>query len=70
MTHRGGLSFGELEEGGGKFPFALGPKNYLGNPDKGYYCDRQKSLHLNFTFILKSKTEGATITIMMNSVFQ
>ena len=39
MTHRGGLSLSIIIcriGGGAKFPFALGSKNYLGDPDYIY----------------------------------
>ena len=37
--------FGELEEGA-KFPFALGPKNYLGGPVAKHYKDPGKRVIL------------------------
>jgi len=39
MTHRGGISLSIIIwtiGGGGKFPFALGPKHSLGGPGQGH----------------------------------
>jgi len=41
MTHRGGLSLSIIIwRRGAKFPFSLGPKNYLGGPD---VCNRYQN---------------------------